>query len=166
MKFLHNHVGYSQTDAKLALLQTDAAFSGGRFSIFRVAVAEPVLTGELRSRGGVMKWRDWRYWEAEFSAVHEPGQYFLSLDDAAPPLVSATFTIATNILDGQVVSDLVHYLKSVRCTGVFDIADSSCPVIDSTDRVDVHGGWYDASGDTSKYLSHLSYANFLNPQQI
>jgi len=26
-------------------------------------------------------------------------------------------------------------------------------------RVDVHGGWYDASGDRSKYLSHLSYAN-------
>ena len=30
---------------------------------------------------------------------------------------------------------------------------------------DVHGGWYDASGDYSKYLSHLSYANFMNPQQ-
>ena len=31
--------------------------------------------------------------------------------------------------------------------------------------MDVHGGWYDASGDVSKYLSHLSYANYLNPQQ-
>src|SRR5690606_37781595 len=31
---------------------------------------------------------------------------------------------------------------------------------------DVRGGWYDASGDISKYLSHLSYANFMNPQQI
>jgi hypothetical protein len=30
----------------------------------------------------------------------------------------------------------------------------------------VQGGWYDASGDISKYLSHLSYANFMNPQQI
>ncbi len=30
---------------------------------------------------------------------------------------------------------------------------------------DVHGGWFDASGDMSKYLSHLSYANYLNPQQ-
>ena len=30
----------------------------------------------------------------------------------------------------------------------------------------MHGGWYDASGDVSKYLSHLSYANYLNPQQI
>jgi hypothetical protein len=166
VKFLHNQIGYSQADAKLALLQTDSAFSGGRFSVYRVGGTEPVLTGELRSRGGVMKWRDWRYWEADLSAVREDGGYFLSLDGAAPPLVSASFAITANILDGQVVSDLVHYLKSVRCTGVFDIADSNCPVIDSTDRVDVRGGWYDASGDTSKYLSHLSYANFLNPQQI
>ncbi len=100
MKFLHNHVGYSQADAKLALLQTDAAFRGGRFSVYGVGsdaglgVAEPVLTGELRSRGGVMKWRGWRYWEADFSAVNEPGRYFLSLDDAVPPLVSAQFTVA------------------------------------------------------------------------
>jgi hypothetical protein len=166
VKFLHNHIGYSSDDAKLALLQTDAAFSGGRFTLYRVGAAESVVTGELLSRGGVMKWRDWRYWEADFSGAQEPGHYFLSLDDVVPSLVSATFTITANILDGQVVSDLVHYLKSVRCTGIFDIADSDCPVIDSTDRVDVRGGWYDASGDTSKYLSHLSYANFLNPQQI
>ena len=31
--------------------------------------------------------------------------------------------------------------------------------------VDVHGGWFDASGDVSKYFSHLSYANYYNPQQ-
>jgi hypothetical protein len=32
-------------------------------------------------------------------------------------------------------------------------------------RVDVRGGWYDASGDTSKYLSHLAYTNTMCPQQ-
>ncbi|HTC68266.1 MAG TPA: glycoside hydrolase family 9 protein, partial [Acidothermaceae bacterium] len=114
----------------------------------------------------VMRWRDWRYWEADFSTVQEPGRYFVSIDGAVPPVTTATFAVAPNVLDGQVVSDLVHYLKSVRCTGIFDAADRNCPVFGSTERVDVHGGWYDASGDTSKYLSHLSYANFLNPQQI
>ena len=39
-------------------------------------------------------------------------------------------------------------------------------VYQSDKKVDVHGGWYDASGDVSKYFSHLSYANYLNPQQI
>ena len=31
--------------------------------------------------------------------------------------------------------------------------------------VDASGGWKDAGGDNGKYLSHLSYANFFNPQQ-
>jgi hypothetical protein len=31
--------------------------------------------------------------------------------------------------------------------------------------VNVWGGWKDAGGDTGKYLSHLSFANFFNPQQ-
>ena len=33
-------------------------------------------------------------------------------------------------------------------------------------KKDVHGGWSDASGDYGTYLSHLSYANYMNPQQI
>ena len=39
-------------------------------------------------------------------------------------------------------------------------------VLGSDKKVDVHGGWYDASGDLSKYFSHLSFANYMNPQQI
>jgi hypothetical protein len=31
--------------------------------------------------------------------------------------------------------------------------------------VNVFGGWQDAGGDTGKYLSHLSFANYFNPQQ-
>ncbi len=32
--------------------------------------------------------------------------------------------------------------------------------------VDVHGGWFDATGDYGKHLSHLSYSTYFNPQQI
>ncbi|MDG4870915.1 hypothetical protein P8631_23215, partial [Guyparkeria sp. 1SP6A2] len=39
------------------------------------------------------------------------------------------------------------------------------PLLGTSLTADVHGGWYDASGDVSKYFSHLSYANYLNPQQ-
>ena len=44
--------------------------------------------------------------------------------------------------------------------------DASIPIIDASTRANVQGGWYDATGDISKYLTHLSYANFMNPQQI
>src|SRR5205823_3757488 len=35
----------------------------------------------------------------------------------------------------------------------------------STNTADVHGGWYDATGDYGKHLSHLSFSTYFNPQQ-
>lgn len=34
------------------------------------------------------------------------------------------------------------------------------------DTLDLHGGWYDATGDYGKHLSHLSFSSYFNPQQI
>ena len=65
----------------------------------------------------------------------------------------------------QSYSDFLHYIKSQRCSGIFDKHDRRVQVMGSNQYIDVHGGWYDASGDMSKYLSHLSYSNYLNPQQ-
>jgi sulfur transfer complex TusBCD TusB component (DsrH family) len=59
----------------------------------------------------------------------------------------------------------VHYIKGQRCTGIYDLADLSRPKWGSDERRDVHGGWYDASGDCSKYLSHLAFSQYMNPQQ-
>ncbi len=36
----------------------------------------------------------------------------------------------------------------------------------SSDSLDLHGGWYDATGDYGKHLSHLSFSSYFNPQQI
>ena len=30
----------------------------------------------------------------------------------------------------------------------------------------LHGGWFDATGDYGKHLSHLSFSTYFNPQQI
>jgi hypothetical protein len=173
VELLHNHVGYSVAGSKLALVQTDGVFDGtdgvfdgGTFTVYAADTRKLVFTGELRPRGGVMQWRGWRYWEADFSALTESGRYFVEVDGIAPPVVSAPFEVATDIFDLEVLSDLLHYFKSQRSSGVFDLADRQCQIFGSSARVDVHGGWGDASGDNSKYLSHLSYANFMNPQQI
>ncbi len=45
------------------------------------------------------------------------------------------------------------------------MADEHLLLYGSTNRVDLRGGWCDASGDVSKYFSHLAYANFMSPQQ-
>src|SRR5262249_23661953 len=33
-------------------------------------------------------------------------------------------------------------------------------------KIDLHGGWYDATGDYGKHLSHLDFSTYHNPQQI
>src|SRR5262249_4935687 len=51
--------------------------------------------------------------------------------------------------------------------GLLDKADRNLPFDgDKDNRVDVHGGWFDATGDYGKHLSHLSYSTYFNPQQI
>jgi hypothetical protein len=165
MKILHNHLGYGTHARKLALIQGSAPLASATFTIYHEQERRPVFTGALTPRGAVAQWRDWQFWEADFSALQSEGRFVLVIDGITPPLASQPFCIVANLYDGQHISDLVHYLKSQRCGGIFDSADRSRPKYGNGERVDVHGGWYDASGDASKYLSHLSYANYMNPQQ-
>ena len=172
MNILYNHLGYSSNAKKVALVQRSTETTNGSFTVYDATERTAVYSGKLTERKS--SWRDWQFWEADFSSVQTEGHYFLVIDGMSPPLVTPSFQIHTNLYDSQIISDLVHYLKSQRCTGIFDLADSNCPKLGSNERVDegveervdVHGGWYDASGDASKYLSHMSYTNFMNPQQI
>jgi hypothetical protein len=169
MKILHNHLGYQSLAKKKALLLCSekdlSTLSAMQFSVVDADLRQIVFQGQLTARGAVAQWRDWLFFEADFSALQQSGKFYLLVDGISPPLMSQPFAIAEAIYDGQHISDLVHYLKSQRCGGMFEAADYARPKLGSEQRVDVHGGWYDASGDASKYLSHLSYANFMNPQQ-
>ena len=165
MKILHNHLGYQKNATKFALIQSSTALPSTTFTLYETESREAVFSGTLLPRGSIAQWKDWLFWEADFSELQRIGNFVLVVDGMSPPLMSQPFNIADDLYDAQIISDLVHYLKSQRCTGMFDVADRSRPKFGSDERVDVHGGWYDASGDASKYLSHLSYANFMNPQQ-
>jgi hypothetical protein len=167
MKILLNHLGFELAGQKKAIIDAPADLTARRFSIYHTASRELAFAGELQKSGGVDNWGagTWHYWIADFSELAVEGEYFLLIDEISPPLVSATFAIAKRLFSEQILSDLVHYIKGQRCTGLYDQADKSRPKWGGEERRDVHGGWYDASGDCSKYLSHLSYANFMNPQQ-
>ncbi len=166
MKILHNHLGYQNKARKVALIQCSDALTASRFTLYNVANRLAVFAGTLTPCGGINQWRDWQYWEADFSQLTDTGSYFLQLDGSTPTLQTPAFSIAPVVYGPQLISNLLHYFKSQRCTGMFDQGDRSCLKFGSQDRVDVHGGWFDASGDASKYLSHMSYTNFMNPQQI
>ena len=62
---------------------------------------------------------------------------------------------------------MLDYFNGSRNDEAYNYQQDQHIRIFGSDRfVDVRGGYNDAGGDSGKYLSHLSYANFFNPQQL
>ncbi|WP_407457537.1 glycoside hydrolase family 9 protein [Fibrobacter sp.] len=84
------------------------------------------------------------------------------------PSASGKFYIGDQALAKKTLAMVMDYFYNDRANNSTIMGwDQKVSVYGSSGVTrDVRGGWYDASGDVSKYLSHLSYANYLNPQQI
>ncbi|HHX8651317.1 TPA: glycoside hydrolase family 9 protein [Vibrio diabolicus] len=162
MLLLTNHIGYEHLGPKKAIVQTEQPHLSSYTAQLICATSEQtVATFAVEEQGKVANWHQGYFYLIDFSSFTDSGDYFLQVEDSR----SSSFTVGEHILLDQTLSDVIHYFKSQRCGGVFDQQDRQVPVLNANQTVDVHGGWYDASGDVSKYLSHLSYANYLNPQQ-
>ncbi|MBE3923077.1 chitobiase [Vibrio parahaemolyticus] len=162
MLLLTNHIGYERLGPKKAIIQTEQPHLSSYTAQLICATSEQtVATFAVEEQGKVANWHQGYFYLIDFSSFTDSGDYFLQVEDSR----SSSFTVGEHILLDQTLSDVIHYFKSQRCGGVFDQQDRQVPVLNANQTVDVHGGWYDASGDVSKYLSHLSYANYLNPQQ-
>ncbi|EHH1107176.1 chitobiase [Vibrio parahaemolyticus] len=162
MLLLTNHIGYERLGPKKAIIQTEQPHLSSYTAQLICATSEQtVATFAVEEQGKVANWHQGYFYLIDFSSFTDSGDYFLQVEDSR----SSYFTVGEHILFNQTLSDVIHYFKSQRCGGVFDQQDRQVPVLNANQTVDVHGGWYDASGDVSKYLSHLSYANYLNPQQ-
>ncbi len=166
MQLLTNHLGYSVGANKLAVIKGIAGLSLGQASLVSSQSGEVVFSAEVKAQGQVDQWRDWYFYQVDFSNFNQTGQYYLQLEIDGRVQRSRVFSIATDLLLQKTLSDNLFYFKGQRCSGPFDSADKTVSFWGASSQTfDVHGGWYDASGDMSKYLSHLSYANFMNPQQ-
>ncbi|MDW1576393.1 glycoside hydrolase family 9 protein [Vibrio sp. Vb2880] len=162
MLLLTNHIGYERLGPKKAIIQTEQPHLSSYTAQLICATSEQtVATFAVEEQGKVANWHQGYFYLIDFSSFTTSGDYFLQVEDTR----SSSFIVGEYILLDQTLSDVIHYFKSQRCGGIFDQQDRQLPVLNSNKKVDVHGGWYDASGDVSKYLSHLSYANYLNPQQ-
>ncbi|EOW3940244.1 chitobiase [Vibrio parahaemolyticus] len=162
MLLLTNHIGYERLGPKKAIIQTEQPHLSSYTAQLICATSEQtVATFAVEEQGKVANWHQGYFYLIDFSSFTDSGDYFLQVEDSR----SSYFTVGEHILLDQTLSDVIHYFKSQRCGGVFDQQDRQVSVLNANQTADVHGGWYDASGDVSKYLSHLSYANYLNPQQ-
>src|SRR5690606_19471097 len=88
----------------------------------------------------------------------------LSVNGAESP----DFRIGARLHFEETFDDVLSFFRNSRAddTEVWNKDAAVTKFGEGATTYDVRGGWYDASGDISKYLSHLSYANFMNPQQI
>lgn len=148
-----NLMGYLEDDSKVAVVLSHRTVEG-EFQIVDGANEGLAFTGTLRP-SPTQGWGTFaHYYEADFSAFHEPGRYYLQVGESRSP----SFAIGRAAY-GKAHEELLGFMRQQRC-GYNPFLDMVChqrdgrsfygPMPDST-FVDVSGGWHDA-GDQLKYL--------------
>lgn len=167
-EILVNEVAFDSKAPKIAIVSLDEQLT--RKTIFSVinASGKQVLTGVLSGPYEVAGWQPNKYYyQADFSTVVIKGKYQLAVTVGGKRTISEAFAIGDDALAKLTVPAIVHYYNKQRANTPAELAaDKSLRLFGSDERVDMRGGWCDASGDVSKYFSHLAYANFVSPQQI
>ena len=170
MQILMNHVGFEPKTKKTVILQTkDQSCISGPIDVSVVDSREKkkACSAQFCSSGCVDGWKGRFFHEFDFSELRKPGVYVVIVKSGELTIESQAFEVRDGLYANTCISDILFYLKAQRSSGKWDQADRQAPFWGGRkDRVDVHGGWYDAAGDYGKYLSHLSYAEYFNPQQI
>ncbi|WP_344846006.1 glycoside hydrolase family 9 protein [Kribbella ginsengisoli] len=157
------HLGYgtSATKAVVAVLP-DLPFSAELHGPDGISVLRP---GPVEHVPG---WTGGPYSRIPLPGVLAPGTYSVRVVAEGLDVRSEPFVVAPERLQRQTMSDVLAYFKAMRSSGEIDRKDRAAQFWDdpSGATVDARGGWLDASGDTSKFLSHLTYTSTMSPQQI
>jgi hypothetical protein len=163
-----NQVGFDANAAKIAVVRLDNKMDEKiSFHIIN-AKNEIVFSGFLSASMKIDEWvADKFFYQANFSSLKNLGNYKLSLLINGEQIISDEFIIDENALAKLTIPSIIHYYNKQRANTPQELdVDKHLLLFGSTKTVDLRGGWCDASGDISKYFSHLAYANFMSPQQI
>lgn len=133
-----------------------------------------VFQGQLTKQAEFTQWQSAykttlqiHYYLADFTTLSQEGNFSLQVDSSDGLKKTAPFTIQKQALFKKTVDAMLQYFNGSRNDEDYNWQqDKNIRIYDTQRYVDVRGGWNDAGGDSGKYLSHLSYANFLNPQQL
>ncbi len=166
-KVLTNHLGYEATGPKHAVILGKASDEFTSCTLKQYGNDQTILTITPRAVGPVQKWRDWYFWTIDFDSFTSEGEYYFACSGKQQAAQSFPFRVQKLILERNTLSDAIYYFKEERSSGLMDQADRHLP-FDGPKKgaLDAHGGWWDATGDYGKHLSHLSFSTYFNPQQI
>lgn len=162
-----NQIGYNLGCQKNGVVVTDFPITGiKQFDIINVRTGKTAFHGTVLPCGDFKAWGEKNYYRADFSMLETSGKYYIRIP-LADTLKSPVFEIGESLLALKTLPALLHYFRNQRANTVIELEnDKSVQLFGSDKKVDLSGGWCDASGDVSKYFSHLAYANFFSPQQI
>ncbi len=171
--FFFNEAGYDQGQPISIVVQSTDELEGTEWTLFYApdggTTGATVKSGTFKKGENPDNWaRSGKFYTVNLGdSLPHTGKFYLSLT-AGSPSTSAEFTVDDKALAKSTLGKVLDYFYNDRANKApINEWDQKVPVYGSSDVTrDVRGGWYDASGDVSKYLSHLSYANYLNPQQI
>jgi type 1 glutamine amidotransferase len=163
-----NQLAYDLPGVKTAIVRTTAPLPAGTpFSIIDALTEKTAYTGILGNPQQIEDWFPGVYYSrADFSSFLKPGNYKIAVTEKGKRYSSFSFEIGDNALWSKAIPAITNFFYGQRASSPQELeADKSITLFGSDKTVDLHGGWADASGDISKYFSHLAYTNFMNPQQ-
>jgi Glycosyl hydrolase family 9/Cellulase N-terminal ig-like domain len=162
-----DQVGYEARSLKRAIVVGTEKDRPEKFSLIDSGSGKIVLTGSLVSDGQVDSWGGRVFWTADFSSWQGIGHYSVQIQSAAGEVRSCGFDIDDDLLERSTLSNVIYYFKGQRASGLIDQVDRHLALpAGQTGFVDVHGGWYDATGDYGIHLSHQNPTSYFNPQQV
>lgn len=163
-----NQIAFDTHAPKTAVVQFYHLQKGRvSFSLIDVRTNKTAFTGLLATPQSVIEWFPGNiYYKADFSTFDKPGKYKLMVTSAGEVCDSYPFEIGDHAIAKQTIASIIHYYRKQRANTPQELsADAKLKLFGSNQTVDMRGGWCDASGDVSKYFSHLAYANYMSPQQ-
>jgi len=172
-----NQVAFELTGPKVAIITSNESLdlSNSSFSVFDNKTKKvDEFIGRLVKLPEFNQWQAANnnkeqlfYYQADFSSFKRAGEYRLLVNYSDETMTSSKFSIEKQALFKQTTTALLDYFNGSRNDEAYNYQQDKHIRIYGSDRfVDVRGGYNDAGGDSGKYLSHLSYANFFNPQQL
>ncbi len=163
-----SQVAYDLDGPKTAVVKSNEPLpQSASFDIEDALTFDKVFSGSLGKGIQVMEWSpDLYYARADFSEFRKAGNYKIVVRTGGQEYSSYDFRIGSKEIGTIAIPAIINFFYHQRASSPQEQeADRSILLYGSNKTVDLHGGWCDASGDISKYFSHLAYTNFMLPQQ-
>jgi len=164
---LSNQVAYNTNAPKKALIKSKTSLPNLNFILIDTLKNKSVCIGKTKQSVQLLEWGKEFYTELDFSEFNLPGNYKIQIKNEGKVYESSVFKIGDDELAKISLPAIASFFYHQRANSPEEKqADTHIKLFGSEKTVDLSGGWCDASGDVSKYFSHLAYTNFMLPQQI